>query len=74
MSQILNALKALVSRIPFDKVAAFLKWASDIASKMASKTAAQVAKVVAFIKENPKTIVDWFFKGITAIDVINRIL
>lgn len=74
MSAVLAALKALVNKIPFSKVAAFLAWAGKVAAEMASKTAAQVAKIVAFIKNNPGKVVAWFLNGISVWDFINRIL
>ncbi|MBK5514626.1 hypothetical protein JFT70_05510 [Bacillus sp. TH11] len=63
MSAVLSALKALVSKIPFSKVAAFLAWAGKVAAAMANKSAAQVAKVVAYIKNNPGKVVTAFVNG-----------
>lgn len=74
MSAVLSALKALVSKIPFSKVASFLAWASKFAAAMATKTAAQVAKVVAYIKNNPWKIVEGFMNGVTIYQMIQDIL
>lgn len=73
MSSVLAALKALVSKIPFSKVGSFLAWAGKVAAEMAAKTAAQVAKVVSFIKNNPGKVVAWFLNGISVWDFLSRI-
>lgn len=74
MSAVLAALKALVNKIPFSKVAAFLAWAGKVAAAMAGKSAAQVAKVVAYIKNNPGKVVTAFFNGVSALKLLADIL
>ncbi|GGE83794.1 AMEP412 family response elicitor [Priestia taiwanensis] len=74
MAAILNALKALVSKIPFHKVPQFLAWAANLAKAAASKTAAEVTKILNFIKSNGGKIVDWFSKGYTVYEIIRMIL
>lgn len=74
MSAVLSALKALVSKIPFAQVGAFLVWAGKVAAAMASKSAAQVAKVVAYIKNNPGKVVTAFVNGTSIAKFIYDIL
>ncbi|MBP3041809.1 hypothetical protein J9303_20430 [Bacillaceae bacterium Marseille-Q3522] len=73
-SAILNALKALVSKIPWYKVGQFLKWAYDLASAAIAKGYTQALKILNFIKNNPGKIVDWFLKGYSVYDIIRIIL
>ncbi|KPL59258.1 AMEP412 family response elicitor [Rossellomorea vietnamensis] len=73
-SAIYNALKALVSKVPWSKVASFLKWAYNLASAAAGKTYAQATKILNYIKSNPGKIVDWFLKGYSVYDIIRIIL
>jgi len=70
----LAALKALVSRIPLSKVAAYLKWAAQFAAAVAKLTATKAAKVLAFVKSNPGKIVDWFLKGYSIVEIIRMIV
>lgn len=74
MSAILAALKALVKKIPWNKVAQFLKWAAEFAKEAAKKSAQQIAKILAFIKNNPGKVVDWFLKGYSVYEIIKMIL
>ncbi|MGM0890635.1 MAG: AMEP412 family response elicitor [Bacillota bacterium] len=74
LSNIYNALKALVSKIPFDKVASFLSWAYNLAVAAAGKTYTQALKILNFIKDNPWKIVNWFLNGWSVYDVIRSIL
>ncbi|USK36446.1 hypothetical protein LIT25_27160 (plasmid) [Bacillus sp. F19] len=74
LSAIYSALKALVSKIPWSKVASFLTWAWNLATAAAGKTYAQATKILNYIKANPGKIVDWFLKGYTVYDVIRIIL
>ncbi|UAC48031.1 hypothetical protein K6959_15800 [Bacillus aquiflavi] len=74
LTAIYNALKALVSRIPLDKVAKFLKWAWDLAVAATAKTYEQALKILNFIKNNPGKIVDWFLKGYSVYEIIRMIL
>ncbi|WP_274520998.1 AMEP412 family response elicitor [Neobacillus niacini] len=57
-----------------DKVAAFLKWAYDLATVAAGKTYAQATKILNYIQANPGKIVDWFLKGYSVYDIIRIIL
>ncbi|MED4730979.1 AMEP412 family response elicitor [Aneurinibacillus migulanus] len=57
-----------------DKVAQFLKWAAEFAKEAGKKSAQQIAKILAFIKNNPGKIVDWFSKGYTAYEILKMIL
>jgi hypothetical protein len=73
-SAIYNALKALVSKIPWSKVASFLSWAYNLAKAAAGKTYAQATKILNYIKAHPGKIVDWFLKGYSVYDIIRIIL
>lgn len=74
LSTIYNALKALVSRVPWDKVASFLSWAYNFAKVAAGKSYTTAMKILNYIKANPGKIVDWFLKGYSIYEVIRMIL
>jgi hypothetical protein len=73
-SAIYNALKALVSKIPWSKVSQFLSWAYEFAKVAASKAYSQALQILDFIKNNPGKIVDWFLKGYSVYEIIKMIL
>ncbi|MDT2263553.1 AMEP412 family response elicitor [Paenibacillus larvae] len=74
MSAILAALKALVKKVPWNKVVSFLKWAAEFAVAAGKKTATETAKILAFIKNNPQKVIDWFVKGYSIYEIIKMIL
>lgn len=73
-AKLLAALKALASKVPWHKAAAFAKFCYDFAVKAAAKTYDQATKILAFIKNNPGKIVDWFLKGYSVAEIISMIL
>jgi hypothetical protein len=70
----LQLLKSLASRVPWNKVATFLKWCADFAARIGKLTADAATKVYNFIKNNPGKIVDWFLKGYSVAEIIRMIL
>ncbi|MGN7288723.1 AMEP412 family response elicitor [Bacillus velezensis] len=71
---ILKALKALVSKVPWGKVASFLKWAGNLAAAAAKYSYTSGKKILAYIQKHPGKIIDWFLKGYSVYDVIKMIL
>ncbi|MFD0769216.1 AMEP412 family response elicitor [Bacillus sp. CGMCC 1.60114] len=71
---ILNALKAIVSKVPWYKVPQFLAWAAEFATAAAKYSLSQINTILAFIKNNPGKIVTWFLNGYSVYDIIRQIL
>lgn len=74
VGEIIAVLKALVTKVPWYKVPEFLGWVAEFAVTLAKYVDKYGGLILSFIKANPFKVLNWFFNGYSAFDVIKQIL